>query len=328
MKSIPFTVTIDTEEEWDWSGPFPVRDLSVSNIHQLGRFQTLCDKYEIRPTYFCNHAVIANKSSSEILLKLGESENVEIGMHLHPWNTPPIQSETVGPGESYTHNLPPDAQVQKLQVTYDSLVTSGLRPKSFRGGRYSCGDVVKKFLVEHQFLVDSSVCPYTSWPDIGAPDYREQGLKPTRLEFGTDQFLWEVPLTMVTTRRPYDRWLKLFNTLESPALSKLRMIGILNKLGIASRVWLNFECEEPSRIVDFLNIAASSELGHLTFTVHSSSLSPGPGPYCRNEKDCDRILEGIESVFQVLQKEPLFQPVTMSQLAGILEEKHHESSGN
>ncbi|WP_417849860.1 hypothetical protein [Thalassoglobus sp.] len=328
MNLIPFTVTIDTEEEWDWSGPFPVRDLSVSNIHQLGRFQSLCDKYDIRPTYFCNHAVIANRASAEIITKLSESENVEIGMHLHPWNTPPIQSETVGPGESFTHNLSPGAQIEKLQATFDSLVDAGITPKSFRGGRYSSGDVVQKFLVEHQFLVDSSVCPYTSWPDDGAPDYCDRGLEPTRIEFGSGEVLWEVPLTMVTTRRPYDRWLKIFNRLESPALAKLRLIGILNKLGVASRVWLNFECEEAHRIVKFLDIAASSGLGHLTFTVHSSSLSPGPGPYCQSEQDCDRILLGIESVFQVLQREPIFQPATMSQLAGLLEEKYHEGFGN
>ena len=52
-----FTMTIDTEEEWDWNGGWPTKDLSLQNIQQLPRFQELCERHGVANTYYANQAV-------------------------------------------------------------------------------------------------------------------------------------------------------------------------------------------------------------------------------------------------------------------------------
>src|SRR4029079_5088433 len=105
----PFVVTVDTEEEWDWSSGYPTGPTRTANIRELPRFQDACENRGAAVTYFVNHAVLANPESRAFILALARRPHVEIGMHIHPWNTPPIQSvERVPERESFLHNLPPE----------------------------------------------------------------------------------------------------------------------------------------------------------------------------------------------------------------------------
>src|SRR5262249_50331345 len=135
-----FTVTIDTEEEWDWEAGWPTSNLSVTNIRHLPRFQELCDSFGVATTYFTNQAVFDDKQAREVLLGLARHERVEIGMHIHPWNTPPLQGNSpVVARQTFLRNLPSDVILAKLESVYTCFTAHGLRPASFRGGRYSSG---------------------------------------------------------------------------------------------------------------------------------------------------------------------------------------------
>ncbi|MFT5814595.1 MAG: hypothetical protein ACI9VT_002356, partial [Psychroserpens sp.] len=54
---ILFVLSIDTEEEWDWSGPFPQHIVNVTNIDKLPAFNNICENLGVRPTYFVDYAV-------------------------------------------------------------------------------------------------------------------------------------------------------------------------------------------------------------------------------------------------------------------------------
>ena len=316
-----YTVTIDTEEEWDWNGPFPVTDLSTENIRHLPEFQAICDENEARPTYFVNHAVLSDQEACQSVLRLNEADSVEIGMHIHPWNTPPTSGGVVAARETFIHNLPDDLARQKLEVTYGKFRESGIAPTSFRGGRYSSGPVVREFLVENNFRVDASICPYSSWSDEGAPDYRLKGMTPvlrTTNQAGLD--LWEVPLSRAYSRRPFRMWEKFFHTVENSLLRHLRLIGIAERCGLVRRLWLNFESEPLDNLRQFIRLAPRWGLSHICMTVHSSSLTPGPGPYCRSEKDKETILRNIDTILAELKQTSGYQPVTMTELAAKLDE--------
>src|SRR4029079_19657071 len=106
--AISFTVTIDTEEEWDWNGPWPTAQLSLSNISLLPHFQDICERYGIATTYFVDQAVWDEPGARDRMLRIAERPNVEIGMHIHPWNNRPV----VGPipvraRDTFLHNLSP-----------------------------------------------------------------------------------------------------------------------------------------------------------------------------------------------------------------------------
>ena len=317
--------TVDTEEEWDWSGPYPVARTSVANVAGLDRFQSLCERHGMHATYFTNHAVMADARGRETMQSLAARPGVEVGMHIHPWNTPPIErTEGVTSRDTYLHNAPPEVVDAKLEAAWGALVDAGLRPTSFRGGRYSSGGRIHDFLRRRRFVADCSVVPYTGWAEDGAPDYRHRDVMPVRLaprEPG-ELALWELPLSLGYSRRPFATWAKVFERIETTALRRLRLIGIAERLGIVRRVWLNFEIGDRSDWTPFLSLLQSMGVPCVTLTVHSSSLVAGPGPYTRSADDERRIFEQIDHVFATLRRLPGFEPATASRVATALESRH------
>src|SRR5579884_2270219 len=151
-----FTMTIDTEEEWHWDTGYPTRDLALSNIRHLPKLQDLCRRHGVATTYYTNQAVFDDPEARQILLDVARQEQVEIGMHIHPWNTPPLDSgKPVRARDTFVHNLPAEVVLPKLESVYQCFVKNGLKPTSFRGGRYSCGPIVQEFLRDKGFLADA-----------------------------------------------------------------------------------------------------------------------------------------------------------------------------
>ena len=77
-----FTVTVDTEEEWDWNASWPITDLSVTNIMRLPQFQAICARHGAKVTYFTDQAVLDNPDSRSTILALSRWKEVEIGMQI------------------------------------------------------------------------------------------------------------------------------------------------------------------------------------------------------------------------------------------------------
>ena len=318
-------ITIDTEEAWDWSGPHPTHDFSVEHISRLGEFQLVCDQYGIRPTYFTNHAVMADPSAAKVVADLARHQGVEVGMHIHPWATPPYRiGHTVTSRDTYLHNAAKDDIRTRLDTVYRALEAVGIRPTSFRGGRYSSGGEIHRFLHEKDFVAECSVVPHTVWSEDGAPDFRHRDVYPVRL--APDRIggapLWEIPLTMGFTRRPFGTWAAAFRLIEGTPLRHFRLIGIAERLGILRRVWLNFEINDPYDWTPFLLLMQRMNVPCVTFTVHSSSLFAGPGPYTRTPEDEKRIFGQIARVFRQLNKLEGFEPATASEAALFLENRY------
>jgi hypothetical protein len=134
--------------------------------------------------------------------------------------------------------------------------------------------------------------------------------------------LWELPLTLAYSRRPFRFWQRCFETVETTLLSKLRLIGLAERLGLVRRVWLNFEIADPYDWTAFLRLLRHVRVPCICFTVHSSSLAAGPGPYTRTKADEERIFGQIEQVFTTLSRWPEFAPATASELAKNLEQRY------
>jgi hypothetical protein len=328
MKPITyFSITVDTEEEWDWRTGWPKNDFSVENVQRLPRFQELCENYGVATTYYTNHAVLDDAEARAVILNLAERPSVEIGMHIHPWNTPPIDPDLweVTARQSYLHNLS-KAQIQtKLTTVFERFVELGLRPTSFRGGRYSSGGPIHDFLRDNRFIADSSVVPYTTFEEDGAPDYRNRGLFPYRLppRSGGEMPLWEIPLTVAFSRQPFELWHRVREFIIRTWLRKARLVGIMDRLGIVSKIWLNFEVHSADDMLVLLRMLRKMHPPCINFTVHSTSLVAGGNPFTTDTADEDRIFSDIETVFAELAGWDDFQPATVSQIAHHLEKEHH-----
>jgi hypothetical protein len=326
-----FTMTVDTEEEWDWSSGWPVTGYSVANIQTLPRFQEICSRHCVAVTYFTNHAVLHDAESRRVMQDLARQAGVEVGMHIHPWNTPPlVNGSPVTARESFLHNLPENLIRAKLEQVYQAFLDSGLRPTSFRGGRYSSGGAIHRFLLDKGFVADASVLPYNTWPDEGAPDYRGRGLLPQRLPPARegDQALWEIPLTFGYSRRPFGLWRRVFAAVENTPLRHLRLIGLASKVGLVRKVWLNFEDPAGENMLPFLERLRRLSLPCVCFTLHSSSLLPGGNGYTPTAAARDRLLAYLDEVFAALARWDDFQPATITEVAHFLEKDYHARSRN
>lgn len=324
-----YTITVDTEEEWDWSSGYPTSRPSVKNIQALDSFQDSCDQHNAKVTYFVNYSVLHDLGSARIIAELSRRKNVEIGFHIHPWNTPPLQPrEYVTPKESYLHNLPAELGIKKLETVLEAFHSLNISPTSFRGGRYSTCNWIQRHLHARGIIADASILPFTTWPDEGAPDFRERGLLPVRREpVEGEHGLWEIPLTLAFTRKPWTFFRRFYEVGEMSACQKLRLIGVAERTFV-KRIWLNLEHPLGEHSVKLLKTLKREELPCINFTLHSSSLVPGLNAYTKTADDLDQLFRRLNSVLNLLRNWPQYYPATVTEVAQTLEKQHHANSGN
>lgn len=319
--TIPFAITVDTEEEWDWSSGYPTGPTRTTNIRHLPDFQTAYERHNAAVTYFVNHAVLTDPTARDVILEISRRPRVEIGMHIHPWNTPPLQPvKKVPTRDSFLHNLPPELAIAKLNAVYEAFRDCGLTPISFRGGRYSTGPLIQNWLRERGFIADSSVLPFTRWVDDGAPDYSNRGPQPHRLPGSPP--LWELPLSLAFTRRPFELWNRVLAKAEKPPFRYLRIVGVLQKLGVFRKSWLNFENPFWEGMCALVGSLRRAKVPYLCFTVHSSSLVPGGSPYATCPADVERLFGRLNDSLNWLAGDTAFTPATIADIARRLEAEY------
>lgn len=324
-----YALTVDTEEQWDWEGPFRTHGHRTDNLGLISQIQDIAEDTAAKATYLVTHAVLADTEARAAVLGLVDRPDVEIGAHLHPWNTPPLVEDPTPPPRTYTHRLPHDLIRAKLNTLHAAFLAQGLRPVSFRGGRYSSGPVVQGWLAQHGYACDLSVVPYTQWSMAGAPHYEQRTLQPQRRPpNGPDQApLWEVPVGLGFTAEPFDRWARWFQAIEAGPLGRWHAIGLLRRLSVVNRVWLNFEQSSPDEMLEFLDAIRDTGYRHLVFTLHSSSLVPGATPYCPDRAAVERLLESMRIVLGELARWEDFEPATTAQMADQLEREFLDAPG-
>ena len=94
MASPAFLITIDTEGDDIWGRHATV---TTENARFLPRFQNLCRDHGFKPTYLTNYEMAIDPRYQEFgrsVLRAGEGE---IGLHVHPWNSPPLDPPAPSP---------------------------------------------------------------------------------------------------------------------------------------------------------------------------------------------------------------------------------------
>lgn len=317
-----YTITVDTEEEWDWSSGYRTDSNAVGNIAALSEFQRACDRHGASVTYFVNHSVLASPAA-EVIDSLAQRPDIEIGLHIHAWNTPPLAASVEVPvRDSFLANLPREIALAKLDTVLDGFRARGLRPTSFRGGRYSTSDWMQEHLARHGVIADASILPYTTWPDEGAPDFRDRDLEPVRRDFGDGHWLWEIPLTLAFTRRPWRRWSRLYQLGERRPWRHLRLVGIAERL-LVKRIWLNLEHPLGDRAERLLPVLQAAAVPCINLTLHSSSLWPGLNSYTRTDADLRRLYDRLDCLLKRIHDTTDYGPATVTEVARHLELQRH-----
>ncbi len=307
-------VTIDTEEEGLWGGTYRSRGNTVENLKGIPRFQELCDEFSIRPTYFVDSPVVEDDYGANLLAELQRSGRAEVGGHLHPWCTPPFDEE-LNRSNSYLCNLPEPLQLAKLRFLTEQITTRmGRRPTSFRAGRYGLGTFAASCLVDLGYVVDSSVIPFNDLSRDGGPDFSNAPWKPYRMS--TDDILrpdpqgplLELPVGVGFLSGDFVAASRWRCRLSQPPWSWLRLVGILDRIGLLRRVKLSPEQSDAPTMCKLMDASVSQGNECLMLMFHSSSLVPGNTPYVRDERGLVEFYDRLRAVFSHCAKLKLHAP--------------------
>lgn len=273
-KSVTFILSVDTEEEWDWSGPFPNQNFCVDNVNEIPAFQNYCQELGIKPTYLVDYAVADDKNGASILKKLNKA-HCEIGAHLHPWANPPFFDET-SEESSHVIHLPIKHVEAKLVALKEIIETNiGCTPLSFRTGRWGISGPVLTLLSKYGFKTDSSIYPlyqneyfscekaphHQYWPDLTNTN-----------NIGQQRDIFEMPVTCGFNRTPFNLAQPLHKLMEKVPFRWLRINGILWHSRLLQKIYLSPELctsRDMKRLIDTC-LKRGQTVFHMY--LHSSSL--------------------------------------------------------
>lgn len=282
MKS--FIITVDTEGDnlWDWKEGAPI---TTENTHYIPRFQELCEKYGLKPTYLTNREMALDESWAKYGKNKAQQGLCEIGMHIHAWNTPPAyELKNLYGGNSYITEYPDEIIHQKLAWITECLEERFEVPmQSARSGRWATNEVYFSSLKENGYIGDCSITPGLDLSAIpghsvnAGNDYSDEPYSTHILSCG----IVEVPMT---TRCIH----------HIPKGTLRHKLGSLIK---GDRLWLR-PYRKSLYDLQFLShvVQKEGEL-YLEFMIHSAELMPGGSPYFKTEADIELLYSIMDHFF-------------------------------
>jgi hypothetical protein len=306
-------VTIDVEEEGLFRTEYHSGEAPASNVPRLELLDRVFREFAIRPTLLVSYQAARSASNQRILSELAGRWRGEIGAHLHPWNTPPLQPLPY-PEPVPSELIPKELLAAKLENLIAALKPTGVDPVSFRMGRFNMGPRMLSVLEESQIKVDSSVCPMRTYyggpAHLSAPTdpYFPDGRNVCRS--GSSEIL-EVPLTVLPV---------------VPGLGSA--LEALERTGTVPRAWISRFAMDLGSLpaqpywtgLRRLKIAVRLHrlLGGRVLCVffHSSELLPGASPRTRTERDVERFIDRLRLFFSWLVRKVSVESITLSELRG------------
>ncbi|CAH0497329.1 hypothetical protein NVSP9465_02385 [Novosphingobium sp. CECT 9465] len=291
-----FVLTVDTEEEFDWSKPLDRTSHALDHVPRLAKFQQFCEGVGVVPIYLIDYPVASDKRAVEVLGDAVKAGRAEVGVQLHPWVSPP-HDEVVNVHNSFAGNLPAELERAKFRKLRDTIEDAfGVGPQIYRAGRYGVGPATASILSECGIGIDTSVRSRFDYSSTGGPNFRDLPLRPWWID--KRRGLMEMPLT--TT---FWGLLRQQGQAIYPALWRVpRLRGALSRLGLLDRIPLTPEGVTLEEAIKGIDMAIDDGLPILVFSFHSPSLRPGLTPYVRDETELDAFYDWWRGVFAYLAR--------------------------
>jgi hypothetical protein len=144
-----FILTVDTEEEFDWTQPISKSGHTLHSIARLAKFQEFCEAQGVCPIYLIDYPIATSPMAAEILRPAIAAGRAEVGVQLHPWVSPP-HDEDVNPFNSFAGNLPEELEREKFHRLHAAIEENfGATPLIYRAGRYGTGPNTAAITLAH-----------------------------------------------------------------------------------------------------------------------------------------------------------------------------------
>jgi len=306
-------VGIDTEGDNQWDATARANQ-RFENIYALPRLHALFARHGVRPTYVITHPVAHDPRSADVLRQLLAGGDCEIGAHHHAWETPPFTADDVR-RHAYASTLPLDRFEAQLATLTEAIAAAvGVRPVSYRSGRFGFSAQHVSALERYGYLVESSVAPLFYEAHKGGPEFVEAPLTPYFLAYdsatrpGSSEVL-EVPVSAALNRRLPKALQYAYARVPRPYATK----RILRAAGLLRVRWLR---PSYSSIDDMMSLARDLDRAGepvLNLLFHSSEAIVGGSPYNRTPSELDAFFGRLESFLAFARKELGAVPATFGE---------------
>lgn len=302
-----FLITIDTEGDNLWSAP---ETITTENSRFLQRFQHLCEQYGFWPTWLTTYEMAQCKTYRAIAEDYLHRGTGELGMHLHAWNSPPLDYAITSDDSRtlpYLIEYPEEVMEQKIIYLTELLGDRfGTRPKSHRAGRWAMDSRYAKLLAANGYIVDCSVTPGVSWTDCkgdpngkGGTDYRGFSDRPYRMDVehidreDVTSALWEIPVTIV--KGPGTNFQRVVDHLP-------RLARRVTKRLIPPVYWLRPNGRNLKSMLSILDFVLEEDGPCVEFMLHSSELMPGGSPTFVSPESIERLYADLDVLFEAAHR--------------------------
>ena len=305
--SVELVLSIDVEEEGLFRGAYVRAKPTVRNVAGLARLSPLLDEFGLPVSLLCTHSVFADAAACRSLSGMCARHRVEIGAHMHHWNTPP--SET-GSEDGQGYESPGRVPASLLKARMASLFAAGRaflgKPlTSFRMGKWDLHRWHWPLLAEAGVAVDASVRPlhYASQ----GPDHFDAPADPYVVNV-QGRALLEVPLSCIplcACLRHLSPSAGAGGAVRMRLASSVRQWGALALLPVYHPLWV-------MQAVTKRHLAQGGRV--LSLTWHSSEMMPGATPHLPDAAAVERFLGKIRRYLRWLTGRAAVQGRTLDEL--------------
>ena len=299
--NIYFIITIDTESDNAWSKPEVIK---LENLKEIPRFQDLCEKYKIIPTYLLSYECVTRDEAVSIFKPILDRKKCEIGHHLHVWSTPPFQKKSKTEDVdlewilSFQYELPDSLFEEKASTLKEAIINNyNVTPTSHRAGRWGIDIRTTRWLANNEFLVDTSIVPFlNSHIERIRKDkkckliYDQSGLNSWKID--DKKSLIEIPVTVKIPKYFTNTFLTINNPLYLKTIHKINCGKVLRP--------------NPSYPLTFyphiINHSIKRKMRIINMMLHSSELAYGCSPFSKTKDSTAFIWNALEKTFQTVNR--------------------------
>lgn len=297
IKKVSFLITIDAEGDNLWANP---KEITTKNSFFLPRFQDICERYNFKPTWLTNFEMAADPFYVEFAKDVIKRGQGEVGMHLHAWNTPPIESLTENDARYAPYLIEYPEKLLREKIVFMSQFledTFSIQMRSHRAGRWAFNEKYAAILSELGFWVDCSVTPLVNWKfTLGDPngkggtDYsnfpnKAYFIDPNDISLEGNSDLLQVPMSTAY------RHGAIINNIRK-GIDKIRG----KKRPIRVR-WLRPTGNNLKPMVQIAKSHLNNGSDYLEFMLHSSEFMPGGSPTFKTGEDIEKLYGELEFFF-------------------------------
>ena len=306
-------VTVDTEDAFDWKN-LDDPGMRICPPEDVIPFQQICDDVGVKPSYFITQSLLQDDETAAFFRDLHRQGKADLGLHLHQWVTP--QGGTYS-GEFYSFqmNLPNSSHEEKLADLVNSFKNAiGFEARTHRAGRYGVSPDLYESFARYGIEYDFSPSPAYDQSASGGPNFSAMSNHPFAVDTSAGR-VWVTPVSGAHAIRRTNHFLA--QNKEPPGFR----YPLKAPPPFTAPMRLTCEGADLKSLKSLTKRLIQDETPVLTFSLHSTTLTPGANAYAADRDKVDHALRLTRAYFDYFVNEVGGQLISVSKLSALYESR-------